>query len=120
MVMQNKKDLEELKELMKGATGDGLRVAGDGLRVAGDGLRVAGDGLRETAPTITISQPEVSARKPIEAEEIETEPSLRIEDAEIERIKRALEVSGGNRKVAADKLDISERTLYRKIKEYGL
>ena len=113
MVMQNKKDLEELKELMKGATGDGLRVAGDGLRVAGDGLR-------ETAPTITISQPEVSARKPIEAEEIETEPSLRIEDAEIERIKRALEVSGGNRKVAADKLDISERTLYRKIKEYGL
>ena len=105
---------------MKGATGDGLRVAGDGLRVAGDGLRVAGDGLRETAPTITISQPEVSARKPIEAEEIETEPSLRIEDAEIERIKRALEVSGGNRKVAADKLDISERTLYRKIKEYGL
>ena len=106
MVMQNKKDLEELKELMKGATGDGLRVAGDGLR--------------ETAPTITISQPEVSARKPIEAEEIETEPSLRIEDAEIERIKRALEVSGGNRKVAADKLDISERTLYRKIKEYGL
>ena len=120
MVMQNKKDLEELKELMKGATGDGLRVAGDGLRVTGDGLRVAGDGLRETAPTITISQPEVSARKPIEAEEIETEPSLRIEDAEIERIKRALEVSGGNRKVAADKLDISERTLYRKIKEYGL
>ena len=58
--------------------------------------------------------------EPIEAEEIETEPSLRIEDAEIERIKRALEVSGGNRKVAADKLDISERTLYRKIKEYGL
>ena len=106
MVMQNKKDLEELKEMMKGGTGDGLRVKGDGGR--------------ETAPTITISQPEVGARKPIEAEEIETEPSLRIEDAEIERIKRALEVSGGNRKVAADKLDISERTLYRKIKEYGL
>lgn len=113
MVMQNKKDLEELKEMMKGGTGDGLRGTGDGLRVTGDGLR-------ETAPTITISQPEVSARKRIEAEEIETEPSLRIEDAEIERIKRALEVSGGNRKVAADKLDISERTLYRKIKEYGL
>lgn len=111
MVMQNKKDLEELKEMMKG---------GDGLRGTGDGLRVTDDGLRETAPTFTISQPEVSARKRIEAEEIETEPSLRIEDAEIERIKRALEVSGGNRKVAADKLDISERTLYRKIKEYGL
>jgi len=111
MVMQNKKDLEELKEVMKG-------VSGDGLRVTGDGVRVTGDGVRETAPTIAISQPEVSARKPIEAEDIEG--SLRIEDAEIERIKKALEVSGGNRKVAADKLDISERTLYRKIKEYGL
>ena len=78
--------------------------------------------VEEIAPhhTITISQPEVSARKPIEAEEIETEPSLRIEDAEIEKIKRALELSEGNRKVAADKLGISERTLYRKIKEYGL
>jgi DNA-binding NtrC family response regulator len=113
MVMQNRQELEKLKELLQGVTGDGLRVTGDGLRVTGDGRR-------ESAPTITISQPEVSARKPIEAEEIETEPSLRIEDAELEKIKRALALSEGNRKVAADKLGISERTLYRKIKEYGL
>ena len=113
MVMQNRQELEKLKELLQG-------VNGDGLRVTGDGLRVNGDGRRESAPTITISQPEVSARKPIEAEEIETEPSLRIEDAELEKIKRALALSEGNRKVAADKLGISERTLYRKIKEYGL
>ena len=43
-----------------------------------------------------------------------------MEDVEREQIKRALEACGGNRKVAADKLGISERTLYRKIKEYGL
>ena len=76
----------------------------------------------ETTPTTIIQTPivtpETPTRKPIEAEDIES--SLRIEDAEIERIKRALEISGGNRKVAAAKLDISERTLYRKIKEYGL
>lgn len=77
----------------------------------------------KSAPTAIIQTPIVTpdnttARKQIEAEDIES--SLRIEDAEIERIKRALEVSGGNRKVAAAKLDISERTLYRKIKEYGL
>ena len=75
-----------------------------------------------SAPTAIIQTPivtpDTTARKQIEAEDIES--SLRIEDAEIERIKRALEVSGGNRKVAAAKLDISERTLYRKIKEYGL
>ena len=69
-------------------------------------------------PTITISQPEAPARKPIEAEDVES--SLRIEDAEIDRIKKALEVSGNNRKVAAARLGISERSLYRKIKEYGL
>jgi DNA-binding NtrC family response regulator len=76
----------------------------------------------EETPTAIIQTPivapETTIRKPIEAEDIES--SLRIEDAEIERIKRALEISGGNRKVAAAKLDISERTLYRKIKEYGL
>ena len=77
----------------------------------------------KSAPTAIIQTPIVTpdnttARKQIEAEDIES--SLRIEDAEIERIKRALEVSGGNRKVAAAQLDISERTLYRKIKEYGL
>ena len=106
MVMQNKKDLEELRALFKGRNIEMSRP----------------QDVEEIAPhhTITISQPEMSARKPIEAEEIETEPSLRIEDAEIEKIKRALELSEGNRKVAADKLGISERTLYRKIKEYGL
>ena len=106
MVMQNKKDLEELRGMLKGRNIEMSRP----------------QDVEEIAPhhTITISQPEMSARKPIEAEEIETEPSLRIEDAEIEKIKRALELSEGNRKVAADKLGISERTLYRKIKEYGL
>ena len=45
-------------------------------------------------------------------------PSLA--DLERDMIKRALDMSNGRRKVAADQLGISERTLYRKIKEYGL
>ena len=48
------------------------------------------------------------------------EDSLRIDEGEKERIMKALELSGGNRKVAAEKVGLSERTLYRKIKEYGL
>jgi two-component system response regulator HydG len=42
--------------------------------------------------------------------------------AEVERmmIERTLEVTGGNREQAAKMLDIGTRTLYRKIKEYGL
>ena len=39
---------------------------------------------------------------------------------EIELIKKSLERNKGKRKAAADELGISERTLYRKIKQYDL
>ncbi|PLX00914.1 MAG: sigma-54-dependent Fis family transcriptional regulator [Marinilabiliales bacterium] len=48
------------------------------------------------------------------------EESLSLEDKEKELIKKALEKHGGRRKQAAIELGISERTLYRKIKEYDL
>ena len=95
MVMQNKKELEELKQLLNGAQ------------------------QPEIPTTITISQPETTVRKPIEAEDIDSS-SLRIDEGEKELIRRALEVTDGNRKEAAARLGFSERTLYRKIKEYGL
>ena len=53
-----------------------------------------------------------------EAEEIEEVLSL--QDTEKGLIRRALEKHNNRRKNAADELGISERTLYRKIKEYGL
>lgn len=96
MVMQNKKELEQIKELLGG-----------------------GAMPEEKPTTITISQPETSVRKPIEAEDIDSS-SLRIDEGEKELIRRALEVTGGNRKEAAERLGFSERTLYRKIKEYDL
>ena len=48
------------------------------------------------------------------------EESLSIEEKEIELIKKALEKHNGKRKYAAEELGISERTLYRKIKEFKL
>lgn len=48
------------------------------------------------------------------------EESLSLEDKELEMIRKALEKYSGKRKLAAQELGISERTLYRKIKEYGL
>lgn len=48
------------------------------------------------------------------------EESLSLADKEIELIKKALEKNRGKRKRAAQELGISERTLYRKIKEYNL
>ena len=48
------------------------------------------------------------------------EESLSLSDKEVEMIKKALEKFNGKRKLAANELGISERTLYRKIKEYGI
>ncbi len=48
------------------------------------------------------------------------EESLSIEKREIELIRKALQRHGGKRKAAAEELGISERTLYRKIKEYNI
>ncbi|SCY24944.1 transcriptional regulator [Nonlabens sp. Hel1_33_55] len=54
------------------------------------------------------------------ATEVEEEESLSLVEKEIELIKKSLERHEGKRKAAADDLGISERTLYRKIKQYDL
>ena len=54
------------------------------------------------------------------AEEIEEEETLSLIDKEFELIKKALERNKGKRKAAADELGISERTLYRKIKQFDI
>ncbi|WP_394759348.1 sigma 54-interacting transcriptional regulator [Flavobacterium sp.] len=54
------------------------------------------------------------------AETIEEEEILKLEQREIEMIKKSLEKNKGKRKAAADELGISERTLYRKIKQFDL
>ncbi|QXP57117.1 sigma-54-dependent Fis family transcriptional regulator [Cellulophaga sp. HaHa_2_95] len=54
------------------------------------------------------------------AEEIEVEETLSLQEKEIELITKSLERNKGKRKAAAAELGISERTLYRKIKQYDL
>ncbi len=54
------------------------------------------------------------------AEEVEEEETLSLHEKEVELIKKSLERHDGKRKPAADELGISERTLYRKIKQYDL
>ncbi|MDP2160221.1 MAG: sigma 54-interacting transcriptional regulator [Flavobacterium sp.] len=54
------------------------------------------------------------------AETVEEEETLRLDAKEIELIKKALDRNKGKRKAAADELGISERTLYRKIKQFDL
>ena len=54
------------------------------------------------------------------AEEIQEEETLSLQEKEVELIKKSLERNRGKRKAAASELGISERTLYRKIKQYDL
>ena len=53
-------------------------------------------------------------------QEVKAIESLSIQDKELELIKKSLEKHKGKRKVAARELGISERTLYRKIKQFNL
>lgn len=74
-----------------------------------------------TVPTINITS---TKQKPeeeyIQDTEEYVEESLSLDDVEKEMIRKALEKHHGKRKSAAKDLNISERTLYRKIKEYDL
>lgn len=54
------------------------------------------------------------------AEEISEPESLNLEDIGRQMVEKALDRNGGNRKKAAQELGISDRTLYRRIKQYGL
>ena len=86
-----------------------------------------------STPVVTAHQPSVPAIiHPVQAtvckdedDDIQdteeyVEESLSLDEVEKEMIRKALEKHHGKRKSAAKDLNISERTLYRKIKEYGL
>jgi DNA-binding NtrC family response regulator len=76
-------------------------------------MRAVDDNVYAPAPVTPIRQTSI--------EDAETvEETLSLEDVEKEMICKALERHNGRRKNAASDLQISERTLYRKIKEYGL
>jgi transcriptional regulator with PAS, ATPase and Fis domain len=62
----------------------------------------------------------LSDQKSTIIEEASIEENLSLQDNECEMIQKALEKNHGKRKIAAEELGISERTLYRKIKQYEL
>lgn len=74
----------------------------------------------ETQPATTYNESASQNDRYDFAQEIQEEESLSLMDKEIELIKKSLERHKGKRKAAADDLGISERTLYRKIKQYDL
>jgi transcriptional regulator with PAS, ATPase and Fis domain len=125
-----KRDLNELKKLvveilngnenvdLTGTQKDVLnRVYADFSNEDGRKLLESGDPVRKTEPSINDDDDKLN--EPYD-EHIEVEESLSLEDQERDLVKKALEKYSGKRKYAAKELGISERTLYRKIKQYGI
>ena len=79
-------------------------------------LALSGHRTNEPAIEIVDSKEKFDFIEDVEEEE----ETLSLHDKEIEFIKKSLERHNGKRKLAADELGISERTLYRKIKQYDL
>lgn len=80
---------------------------------------------KTNVPMVSPSKSPIATYTPsaedAEAEEIETEPeSLNLNDLGRQMVEKALERNDGSRKKAAQELGISDRTLYRRIKQYGL
>ena len=78
------------------------------------------DGINIVRTSQPQHQPHYNDETTIEDTEEYIEESLSLTDAERDMIIRALEKYNGNRRRAAQELNISQRTLYRRIKEYGL
>lgn len=78
------------------------------------------ENLRPVAENDIFDLPKRPARGDIQDTEEIIEESLSLSDKEVELIKKSLEKHNHKRKLAARELGISERTLYRKIKEYGI
>ena len=124
-----KKDLNDLKKITQHLNSNDRSVDFNNEEVSG--LEKLYDSKNEVeskaSELIEINKNKIGFEKtaPVEdkyhfAEEISEEETLSIQDKELELIIKALERNKGKRKAAATELGISERTLYRKIKQHDL
>ena len=119
-----KSDLNDLKqltmELMNSSNTDQVRSENEGLiqKIYGNDQDNAERLLPSSNETNSFTNE--GDDKFDYAEEIEEEETLSLIDKELELIKKALERNNGKRKAAADELGISERTLYRKIRQFDI
>ncbi|MFT6601277.1 MAG: transcriptional regulator with PAS, ATPase and Fis domain [Dokdonia donghaensis] len=131
-----KADLNDLKkltlELMKNGNTQDVRQENESLinKIYNDDQDDSYETVEEVMDVLQIPQKSQQAPTPPPteqavdpyhfAEEIEEEETLSLHDKELELIKKSLERHKGKRKAAAQELGISERTLYRKIKQFDL
>ena len=117
-----KKDMVELKKLVA----DIIQHGGSSSHVITDNTHYINQlyeetGTQDNEPAFTIKHPAAANNGyTYDQNAEEVEESLSLVDKESDLIKKALKKHKGKRKFAAQELGISERTLYRKIKELNL
>ena len=99
ILYQLRKEIEEIKARLDGMPQEAEPAAGRPL---------------------IISPEDVHSSAPVHEAPAPPEEPVSIQDVSAELIRKALERNGGRRKPAAEELGISERTLYRKIKELDI
>lgn len=119
-----KKDLNDLKKITNHLKSDNIEThAKDNNLSSFENLQSSIQD-QKSAEIIDFNEKEANFNSNLDkyhfAEEIDEEETLSIHDKELELIKKALERNNGKRKAAAIELGISERTLYRKIKQHDL
>lgn len=117
-----KKDITELKKIIVDIVQNNADV---GIDFPENDIAILDKMNREVSENYTSQEnypvrPTISYNQPTIHEHEEVEEILSLEEKEKEMITKALDKHRGKRKYAAKELGISERTLYRKIKEYGL
>jgi len=121
-----KNDLNDLKkltlELMKGESSTDVKEKNQGLieKIYGENDPIQDSNNIDLQSDLNIDANPKNEDSFEYAETIEEEETLSLHDKEVEMIKQALVRTGGRRKNAAKELGISERTLYRKIKQHNL
>lgn len=117
-----RRDMNSLRKQLDEAQQQNVGVAYQGQVQALDN-KLAGYPNMPQHPQVTAPQATVrSSADPEDAivEEVTEPESLNLNDLGRKMVEKALERNGGNRKKAAQELGISDRTLYRRIKQYGL
>jgi len=127
-----KQDLNDLKkltmEIMRSGNSQDVQKNNEGLIRKIYREEDNQDDVKNDMEVLTIQQQNDASVEIIEntqdnysfVEDVEEEETLSLHDKELELIKKSLERYKGKRKLAAAELGISERTLYRKIKQFDL